>query len=548
VSYIEEAWNYANDIVDGEIPACKLVKQACQRQIDDLENPPEGYHFDVARAEHICKFAGLMTHVKGKGFAGTPIVLDPWQVFILTTVFGWVNEEGDRRFKTVYIEVPRKNAKSTLSSVVGNYCLAADGEPGAEVYSAATTRDQAKIVWNDAKIMAEKSAGLNRKFGVKTSAHSIYVDGEASFFKALSRDQGGNLDGLNVHCAIVDELHAHKTREIFDVLETATGARRQPLLWLITTAGFNRAGICYEQRAYVKKVLEGLDDPEYFGIIYTIDDDDDWQDPACWAKANPNWGVSVNPDDIARKARKAIQMAAAQNNFLTKHLNVWVNADTAWMDMRAWQNCGDPSININDFIGARCWGGLDLASVSDISSKIWLFEKDEKIYCFDRHFLPEETIENSSNSQYEGWEIDGYLSSTPGNVTDYDVIEAEVIDDSQSFDIAELGFDPHQATQLSSHLLEEGVPMVQVAQSIKTLNEPMKELERLVLSGRFVHDGNPVLEWMISNVVCHVNAKDEIYPRKEFPENKIDGVVAILIALNRWLAKEEEETPEVIAI
>lgn len=538
MSFAQIAWDYCNDVVAGEVSACLYVKQACHRQIDDLLNPPEGYTFDVERAERICKFAGLMTHVKGK-LAGQPIKLEPWQVFILTTVFGWVDDEGRRRFKTAYIEVPRKNAKSTLSSVVALYCLAADGEEGAEVYSAATTRDQARIVWQDAKQMAMKSKGLRSKFGVDTSAHSIFVAEKASVFKALSRDQGGNLDGLNVHCAIIDELHAHKTRDVFDVIETATGAREQPLLWLITTAGFNRAGICYEQRAYALKLLAGLKDEEYFGIVYGTDEGDDWTQPETWAKANPNYGVSVKPEDIERKCRKAMEMAAAQNNFLTKHLNLWVNADTAWMDMRAWDRCGDESLSIEDFEGAECFGGMDLASKLDISSRVLVFERDGIVHAFDRHYLPEDVVENNNNSQYQGWEIDGYLTATPGNVTDYDVIEDDIQADAKRFTVAEFGYDPFQATQISSHLVTAGLPMVQVGQTVKNLSEPMKTLEALVISGKFKHDGNPVLTWMISNVVAHVDAKDNIYPRKEFPENKIDGVVALLIAINRWSAKQD---------
>jgi phage terminase large subunit-like protein len=538
LSFAKRGWQYAVDVIDGKIIACAYVQQACQRQIDDLETPPAGYHFDAERAERICKFAGLMKHIKGK-WAGKQIELEAWQIFILTTVFGWVDDEGNRRYKTAYIEVPRKNAKSTLSSVVALYCLSADGEAGAEVYSAATTRDQARIVWNDAKQMAVKSPGLRKKFGVDTSAHSVHVVSTASHFKALSRDQGGNLDGLNTHCAVIDELHAHKTRDVFDVMETSTSAREQSLLWLISTAGFNRAGICYEQRAYVLKILSGIKDESYFGIVYTLDDGDDWQDPTIWAKANPNWGVSVKTDDIERKARKAMQMSAATNNFLTKHLNVWVNADTAWMDMRAWERCADLTLDVRDFEGEHCYGGLDLATKFDVASRVKLFEREGVLYCFETHYLPEDTVEQSSNSQYQGWEIDGYLTTTPGNVTDFDVIEDDIKADSELYVFDEHGFDPYQATQLSSHLLDHGLPMVQVGQTVKNLSEPMKELEALVASGRFKHNGNPVLEWMVSNVVAHVDAKDNIYPRKEFPENKIDGVVAILIAINRWLANDD---------
>lgn len=542
-AYCDISRQYATDVVAGVIPACKWVRLACQRQLDDLANGVEGYTFDTEKAERVCKFINLLPHIKGE-WAGRPIDLEPWQVFILTTVFGWVDADGYRRFKSVYIEVPRKNAKSTLSSGVALYLLTADGEAGAEVYSAATTRDQARIVWDDAKRMVDRCPGIRKNLGVKTAAHTVFVENTASTFRALSRDQGGNLDGLNVHGAIIDELHAHKTREVVDVIDTATGARRQPLVWKITTAGFNRAGICYEERAYLAKVLNGVQvDQEIFGIIYTIDDDDDWGDETSWEKANPNWGVSVNPEDIRRKSRKAKEMSKATNNFLTKHLNVWVNADTAWLNMQKWDALADPSLNIDDFVGDDCWLAVDLASKTDIAAKIQLFRRrqgdDWHYYVFGRYWLPEGTIEQPQNDHYQGWLRDGLLVETPGDVIDLDWVEGEILEDCKRFNPIECPYDPFQATQMATHLMNEGVPVVEVGANVKNFSEPMKELESLVLSGRIHHTGCPVLQWMVSNVVCHVDAKENIYPRKEFPENKIDGVVALIMALNRALLRQE---------
>ncbi|WP_043316601.1 terminase large subunit [Microbulbifer sp. HZ11] len=535
--YADIAHGYARDVVSGKVIACEHVKRACERQLADLDRDWD-YFFVPELADRVCKFVELMPHIKGE-WAGKKITLEPWQVFILSVIFGWVDEHGNRRFKTAYVEVPRKNAKSTLSSGVALYCLAADAEAGAEVYSAATTRDQARIVWADAKRMAERSPGLQARFGVKTSAHAVFVEDTASTFKALSRDQGGNLDGLNVHCAIIDELHAHKTREVFDVIETATGARAQPLLWLITTAGFNRSGICYEQRSYTAKVLNGAEkDEEYFGIIYTLDEDDDWTDPNCWAKANPNWGVSVKPADIARKARKAMAMSAAQNNFLTKHLNVWVNADTAWMDMRAWDRC-ESTRTLDEFEGQTCWIGLDLASKTDIASMAILFKRDGKLYGFLRNYLNEAAVEDGRNSQYSGWERDGRLVVTPGNVTDYGYIERDLMEFASRFRIECVAYDPWQAEYLSQRLAEEGLEMLEYRQTVQNMSSAMKEFEASVLSEQFQHDGDPVFTWMVSNVVAHVDAKENIYPRKEMPENKIDGVVAMLMAYGRALLEED---------
>lgn len=556
--YIAIAHEYMRAVVAGEIVACKWVRLACQRQLNDLKRTDLRWQFDVERASHICRFTELLPHIEGQwARQRLRITLEPWQVFILTTVFGWVDEAGHRRFRTAYVEVPRKNAKSTMSAAVGLYGLTADDEPGAQIYSAATTRDQARIVWRTAKAMVERTPGLQQRFGVATSVSSIYVEDQASLFQPLSRDQGGNHDGYNVHVAIVDELHAHKTRDIWDVLETATGAREQPLIWAITTAGFNRAGICYQVRRLAVKYLDrSVDevDETFFGIIYTLDDGDDWTDPRSWQKANPNWGVSVDPDDIERKARQAMQMASFTNNFLTKHLNVWVNADTAWMDMQAWERCEDTDLSPDDFVGEDCVAALDLASKVDVAANIKIFRRFigglEHFYVFSRFYLPEEAAEGGVNSHYAGWARAGYMTLTPGNIIDFAYIEDDIIQDVGRFAVSEVAYDPFQATYLATRLMDAGVNVVEYRNIVKTMSEPMKMLEALVLAGRLHHDGNPVMTWMISNVVAHLDAKDCIFPRKEQPENKIDGPVALIMALGRMLCGEatEDSTPMVWGI
>lgn len=747
--------DYANRVISGEILACSETIQACNRFINDLSS--DKYYFDSKAAERACKAIQLFPHIKGK-WAGSRLELEPWQIFIIINLFGWMDmQTGLRRFRTAYIEVPRKNAKSTLSSAIGLYMAFLDGEGGAEVYSAATTRDQAKIVFNDARAMARKSPQFLAAKGVQVLAHGIVQIDTMSKFEALSAE-GNSLDGLNVHCGIIDELHAHKTRAVFDVIETATGARTQSLLLLITTAGSNRAGICYEQRTYLTKILSGVhEDDTYFGIVYTIDSKerrditqssetalkrleilcncndvnvakikkswleecvklvttggtqktkkeqinasilidqlkhldcaqvvmsdflkkeiqsikngnwknlknglkkteieqdwlikngekktnteyliyngsqntelqeknindyqnnkmgnaqyaeqktnlyawiiatiqmlsevyyvksailesacweimkkvyemhsntckvkeqvklltdkievtipaDDWTDPSTWAKANPNYGVSIFPDDIARLCRKAQQMPSAQNNFLTKRLNVWVNADTAWMNMKSWEACKDESLDINDFEGEPYIEGLDLASKIDIAAKVKVFKRDDEYYIFGDYYLPEETIETAGNSQYSGWEIAGFLKATPGNVIDYEYIKNDIREDSSRFELLELPYDPFQATQMSVELSSEGVPMVEMRPTVLNFSEPMKQLEALVMSGKIHHNGDPVLTWMISNVVCHLDNKDNIYPKKERPENKIDGVIALIMALGRWMVRQDDSS------
>ncbi len=554
--YATVARRYAEAVVAGEIPACRWVKFACQRQLDDLArfkgkaapyqfNPKlrdrEGRAFHSA--DNLCAFIERLPHVKGP-LAGERIKLEPWQVFILTAVFGWVKPDGKRRFRRSYIEVPRGNAKSTLSSAVALYMLAADGEGGAEVYSLATTRDQARIVFGDAQTMARRAAGFRSRFGVEVGAHNLHVLATGSKFEALSAE-GSTLDGLNIHFGCVDELHAHKTRTVYDVVETGTGKRDNSLLWVITTAGSNRAGICYEIRTFVNRLLEGLfEDDSQFGIIYGLDDADDWTSEEALIKANPNWGISVRPEVLLPLQAKAMQMPSAINNFKTKHLNEWVNADTAWMDMRAWEACAEPGLSEEDFIGEPCHIGLDLASKVDIAAKAKVFQRDGRLYVFLTYYLPESAVDEGRNSQYSGWARRGLLTVTPGNVTDFDQIEAELVADASRFQIVEVPFDPFQATQLSAHMLTEGLPMVEMRPTVLNFSEPMKQLEALVLQRRLVHNGDPILSWMISNVVCHRDAKDNIYPRKEREENKIDGVVALIMALGRMMT--QTDAPPVI--
>lgn len=543
---VDRANRYIERVLNGEVPACHWVKRACERQKSDLQRADFAFHFDTDHANKVARFFEALPHIKGSKFAGQKLHLEDWQCFIVTTVFGWLNEYGKRRFRTVYDEIPRKNGKSTMSAPVGLFCLAADGEPGAEVYSAATTRDQAKIVWGDARLMVRRCPELREALGVETSAHTVYVPDNASVFRPLSRDHQGNLDGLNIHCAIVDEVHGHKDRSVWDVLETGTGAREQPLLWAITTAGFNKTGICYELRIYVTKILDGLiEDDTFFGIIYTIDKDDDYFSEASWRKANPNLGVSVMLDDLERKALKAKQMPSALNNFLTKHLNVWVNAGSPWMNMVAWSACHDKDMQEEDFEGDDCIVAADLATKTDIAAKVRLFVREidgkDHYYVFPVFYLPMEAIEDSRNAAYEGWEREGYLTATPGSATDFKVIEDGVREDAGRFQLVDAVFDPWQAAHLIQNLSDEGLPASEYRQTVQNMSYPMKELEALVLERRLHHDGNPVLSWMLSNVIAHTDAKDNIYPRKEKAENKIDGAVALIMALGRYIAQHNDE-------
>jgi phage terminase large subunit-like protein len=538
---------YVQGVLDGNITTGELVWLACDRhasdiaQVDDAEYP---YYLNDEAAMNAIDFVQNLKHVKGEwARANENIELEPWQLFILYSIFGWLHKSNDmRRFRTAYTEVARKNAKSTLTSAVGLYMMAADNEPGAECYSAATTRDQALIVFNGAQQMARKEKDMCKILGVDVAAHSIHQISTASWFRPLSADYQ-TLDGLNIHFAAVDELHAHKTRHVYDVIETATGSRQQSLVWNITTAGSNMSGVCYEQRSYVSKILKktAVDDT-YFGIIYTIDEDDEWTDPACWPKANPNLGVSVKLDDMERLARKAMEMPSAQNNFLTKRLNVWVNADTAWMNMLKWRACGNTDLSLEDFHGEPCIIAVDLASKIDIAAVKLLFKRGEHYYDFGKYYLPEEQVQISHNASYSGWVRSGYITTTEGNMIDFGVIEDDIHEICKLFDVEEICYDPYQATMFATRLANRRIKMVEYKQTVSMISEPMKEMEGLVMEGRFHHNGCPVMSWMVSNVVGHLDTKDNIYPRKEQPQNKIDGVVASIMALGRWMQYAPQKT------
>jgi phage terminase large subunit-like protein len=554
--YVCIARRYAQDVVSGKIAACKWTILACRRQLDDLEKARSRewpYKFDREKASRICRFIEKLPHIKGEwAKQGGRIRLEPWQVFILTAVFGWVHRQsGMRRFRIVYIEVPRKNGKSTFSAGVGIYCACADGEQGAEVYSAATTRDQAKIVWNDAHHMVERSPGLKAHFGVTTSAFAISQVQTASRFQALSAE-GNSLDGLNIHCAIVDELHAHRTRKVYDVLETATGARTQPLIWNITTAGSDRSGICYEQRTYLTKILEGTaPDDTYFGIIYSLDEDDDWTDAAVWAKANPNYGVSVFPDDLERLCQKARQMTSAQANFQTKRLSVWINADQALFNMEAWSRCADRSLKEDDFRDESCWIGIDLAPRHDFCSMVKLFKRGDDYYCFAKHYLSDDEIEESPNAQFMGWRREGWITTNPGNVNDYGLLEDELREAAKNFQICEVPYDDYSAHQFCTRMQEEGFPMVNYGATVKNFNEPTKLLEALIKAGRIHHNGDPVLAWMMSNVIGHFDRKDNVFPVKDEHQrgnNMTDGAIALIMALARAMTDSGRPQPNIYEV
>lgn len=452
--------------------------------------------------------------------------------------------------------IPTHN--SILAACIGLYMLTEDREPGSEVYSGAGTEKQAMEVFRPARLMAMKAGGFKDHYGIEVGAMNLAVISTASKFEPIIGNPG---DGASPHCAIVDEFHEHRTPNLYDTMITGMGSRTQPLVVIITTAGVDLAGPCYDKRGQVTNILErkdGFENEEVFGVIYTLDDEpytiegksfpaDDWTDFTCWGKANPNAGVSILDDYLPTRHREAMQRASRQNVIRCKHLNQWMNADVAWMNMVAWRKCADPGMRLNDFKGRRCYMALDLASKTDLSVLVILFpDEDENgrktCAVFVNHYLPEDATEGADKSHYAGWAKEGWLTLTPGNVTDYSYIADDMRDMKSRFEIIEVPYDPFQATYLATQLLDEGFPMVEYGATVKNFSQPMKELEALVLSGALRHDGNPVLTWEMSNVVAHTDRKDNIFPNKERAENKIDGPVAVIMALAREMVHREERS------
>lgn len=587
------AERYARDVLSGAFSACKWVKAAAQRHLDDLErvaqqDPGWPYYLDHEEANRVCQFIERMPHVKGDQAKGVyteagieypTLVLEDAQVFFLVNVFGWQHAITRlRRFRRAYLEEARKNTKSTLLGAIALYMLSADGEEGPEVYAAATKKDQAKIIWEEIACEMIRRQPEFKQIGVGFNKRRAYCTSNGGKFTPLARDYG-SLDGLNTSCFISDELHAQRDRKLYDVLDSSTGARSQPLGIGITTAGTDRSGVCYAIRTYITKILNavlhrhgGLGyqvkggqalDETFFGIIYTLDFDyadrdqpkDDWGDEAVWVKANPmlhaqHAGAYAQTllADLRAAAMKARSMPSEQNEFRTKRCNEWLNADTAWMDMHAWNACTDPDLSEDEFKGERCCAGLDAAFKTDIFANVKVFERDGHYYGFGRYHAPARIVRMSGNEHLAGWVAEQRITEHPGEVVNIERVRAELERDRELHEIIEIPYDPAQLTQFSGEMLEAGYPMVELRPTVLNFSEGMKFLEELVLQGKFHHDGDPVLEWMVSNVVCHRDHKDNIYPNKEKPENKIDGVIGLIAAISRLMVYRTVAAPTEVMV
>ncbi|MGF7429594.1 terminase large subunit [Thermoanaerobacterium thermosaccharolyticum] len=508
-----------------------------------MTSSDSNFWFDENAANRaVIFFERYLKHTKGK-WAGAKFELMDWQKNdIIRPLFGWKRKDGTRKYRTAYIEIPRKNGKSTLSSGIALYLLFADNEYGAEIYSAAADREQAAIVFEIAKAMVEASPALKKR--AKIYKRSIVVPKTMSSYKVLSAD-APTKHGLNAHGIIFDELHAQPNRELWDVLTTSTGAREQPLVVAITTAGYDKNSICWEQHDYARKVLDGIiDDPSFFAYMAAADENDDWRDPKTWKKANPGLGQTVKLEYLEQEAKKAEQIPAYQNTFRRLHLNQWTQQDERWLDMAAWDATAGV-VNANKLIGHECYGGLDLASTTDIAALVLLFPMDNGNYHILPYFwIPEANMKERiirDKVPYDAWARDGFIEATEGNVIDYGVIRKRINELGRIYNIKEIGHDPWNATQLSLELDGDGFTMVPIRQGFASLSSPTKELMNLVLSKKIKHGGNPVLRWMADNMVVKQDPAGNIKPDKSKSTEKIDGIVALIMAIDRATRHKEDK-------
>lgn len=550
---------YALDVLAGRTVAGRLVRLACERHLDDLEHGPErglSWRPELARREF--DFYGLLHHYEGRD---DRIVLEPWQMFVVGSAFGWLRADGTRRFRYVYLECASKQGKSTLAAGAGLRLAFFDDEPGAKVYAAATKRDQAKFVWNAARAMVRKSVALSKRISVGTGR--LWQESSDSIFAPLGRDSDSD-QGLNPSGAIVDELHVHASRDLLDNIEKAASTRSQPMTWKITTAGNRRDGVWIDERRDAKAILERrVEDDSTFAIIYTLDTvadgaavDDDPFDESVWPKANPNLGVSVGLDFLRERAAKAKRSPGALSAYLRYHMNLPGSDSSKAIDLDVWDAStlgpdpddqdGAPVVLEPDIpAGATVYAGLDLASIRDLTALAIVYQDPETdvFHAVMRFWCPEDGIVERSRTDgvpYERWVADGWMVATPGNVTDYSYVRASILELAETVEIAEIGYDRWNATSLVTDLTDDGAVCVPISQTHAGLSAGWRDLEKSVLEGKLRHGAHPVLRWMAGNVELETDASGNQKPSKAKSKERIDGMTALTMAFARAIANGDE--------
>lgn len=533
-----------------DIAWSKLVLKARQRHIRDLErsqkkDPDFPYYFDWEAGEHAVRFIQLLRHVDGE-WAGKPFLLSDWQEWdIVRPIFGWKCLDGTRRFRDAFISVARKNGKSSLIAAMGAYMFLADREFGAQVYAAATKEEQARIVFEMARKMIEFSPELRQQ--IKSFKKTFVCDKTASRFMPLGRDSK-TMDGFSVHCGIIDEYHAHKTSEMYDVLDDGRGARRQSLLLNITTAGFNVSSPCKKEWDLVVKILDGLlENHRYFGFIATADDPAKWREEESWFQGNPNFGISIYPQGFKSDFDKADASMQKQNSFKTKRLNVWTEQATRWISMEKYALC-EGEVDPEWFKGRRCFGGLDLGITKDLSALALAFLDDSKpkgqedVYLLMKYWIPEvgkyERYKNDGVN-YPEWCDAGWITTTPGETTRYDYIRRDIAELAEQYEIAEIAIDRAHAHELMVQLADDGLNIVKHAQNLMAMNFPCRSFEELILQRRLKPGVDPVFKWQVSNCAIITDGNENIKIVKDKSGDRVDGVVAAVMGIGRALIAPE---------
>jgi phage terminase large subunit-like protein len=472
-----------------------------------------------------------LRHVKGE-WAGQPIVLAPWQRRdIINPLFNTRRADGLRQYRTCYVEIPRKQGKSTLASALALFLLYADGEPGADIVSAAADRQQAAIVFDAARQMVEADPVLRALTLIYR--RELVVPSTGSSYKVIS-SEAYSKHGLHLSAAIVDELHAHESRDLVDVLQTSMGARRQPVLFAITTAGYDRTSVCWQLHEHAVKVRDGvIPDESFLPVLYGAQLEDDWTDPEVWKRANPGFGVTIKRDYLEQECRRAREMPAYENAFKRLHLNIWTESETRWLPMERWDACG-AAVEPAGLRGRPCFVGVDLSSTRDLSALVALFPDPAGGYDVLADFwLPQDMLPDRvrRHGVFEAWASAGHLRVTEGNVIDHDAIERRIRELGELYRVESIGIDPWNATQMLARLQADSLPAVPVQQTIGNLTAATKALEALVLQGKLRHGGHPILRWCASNVTVEIDHNENVKPSKKKSSERIDGISALVNAL-----------------
>ncbi|MBK5721367.1 terminase large subunit [Dysgonomonas sp. Marseille-P4677] len=524
---------YAQDVLSGEIIAGEYIKLACERFFELMER--DEYEFREDKVHEVIRFFNHLTHFKGK-HSGKPFILEPWQEFIIASIYGfYIKEDGSRLVQTAYVEVSRKNGKSAIGAGIGLNGLLNDDEDGAEVYFAANSKDQVKIsAWPLCSNFAERLDPRSKY--LKVFRDTIKFDKTKSWLKVLASDST-KLDGPNPSTFILDEYHAAKDNSMKGVLESGQGMRDNPLGLIITTAGFDKLGPCYQLRTTGIEILKKLkEDDSFFVAIYSLDNGDDWKDESVWIKSNPNLGVTVRSNYIQKQITKAKNTSSDEVNVKTKNLNMWCDAETVWIPEHYIINASQ-DVKLEDFRGMEAYGGIDLSSTSDLTSSAFLIPTPDAYYFRMHYYLPQAALrEKRFKELYGEWKRRGLITITPGNVVDYDYILNDIMDVNNIICLNTIGYDNWNATQFVINATEKGLPMEPVSQSIGNFNRPTKEMERLMLSGFAKIDNNEINRHCFRNVVMARDRNGNTKPSKLYEEKKIDGVISGLMALSAYLS------------